>query len=167
MRRSIAFSVSPLSSAAKASRTCGGASSACSRRMRARRPSAAKLSWTFSRICCAPLGVAAPVRASRERDGGVGAPGLELERAAQRLVVAGRDELVGLGGDELVEEALDRRRRLRADELVDDLAVLEGLHRGDALDAVLRGDLLVGVGVELGEDDLALARGGGLLEDAA
>src|SRR4051812_44698566 len=98
-------------------------------------------------------------------DGGLGAPRLELQRAAQRVVVAGRDERVGLGGHELVEEALDDHRRLRADELVDDRAVLERFDGRDALDAVLRGNLLVGIRVELREDDLALACRGGLLED--
>ena len=93
--------------------------------------------------------------------------GLELERAAQRRLVSGRDERVGLARDELVEEALDLRGRLRAHELVDDAPVGEGLHGRDALDAeawAMRG---VGVGVELGQDDLALARGGGLLEQRA
>ena len=56
------------------------------------------------------------------------------------------------------------RRRLRADELVDDPAVLEGLDGRDALDAEARGELRVGVGVDLGQDDLALALGGRLLE---
>ena len=48
-------------------------------------------------------------------------------------------------------------RRLRADELVDDLAVLERLDRGDALDAEGLRERRVGVGVELGQHDLALA----------
>ena len=42
-------------------------------------------------------------------------------------------------------------RRLRADELGDDLAVLERLDGRDALDPEGRGDARVGVGVELGE----------------
>ena len=52
--------------------------------------------------------------------------------------------------------------RLRADELADDLAVLERLDGRDPLDAERLGERGVGVGVELGQDDLALARGGGL-----
>ena len=50
------------------------------------------------------------------------------------------------------------RRRLGADELVDDAAVLERLDRRDALDPEGLREALVGVGVELGEHDLALAR---------
>ena len=54
------------------------------------------------------LALAALVQDAGERDGGVGAAGLELERAPQDVLVAGRDERVGLGGHERVEEALDR-----------------------------------------------------------
>ena len=51
-----------------------------------------------------------------ERDGGVGAAGLELERLAHDGLVAGLDERVRLRGDQLVEELLDARGRLGADE---------------------------------------------------
>ena len=44
------------------------------------------------------------------------------------------DQPVGLGGQQRVEEALDHRRRLGADELGGHLAVLERLDRRDALD---------------------------------
>ena len=47
------------------------------------------------------------------------------------------DQLVGLGGHERVEEALDLRAGLGAHELGDDLAVAVGLHGRDALDPVL------------------------------
>ena len=67
-------------------------------------------------------------------------------------------------GSERVEEALDLRGRLRADELGDDLAVAERLHRRDALDPERGRDARVGVGVDLGQRDLAVARGHGLLE---
>ena len=110
------------------------------------------------------LAFAALVQESGQRDGRVGAAGLDLERLPQRRLVAGRDERVGLGGEELVEEALDDRGRLRADELGDDPAVLEGLDGGDALDPEGGGEPLVGVGVELGERDLALALGDEALE---
>ena len=114
-----------------------------------------------SRWCCR----AAPARRRsrravqqpRERDRGVGAVGLELERAPQVVLAAGGDQPVGLGGQQAVEELRDLRGRLRADELVDDLAVAEGLDRRDALDAEGVGDLLVGVGVELGEVEVRLA----------
>src|SRR5204862_4054872 len=71
--------------------------------------------------------------------------------------VAGLDEPFGLGGHERVEERLDARRRLGPDELRDDAAVLERLDRWDALDPEGGGEARVGVGVELREDDLALA----------
>ena len=54
---------------------------------------------------------------ARERDAGVGAARLELERAAQVLLAAGLDERVGLGGQQRVEEARHHRGRLRAGEL--------------------------------------------------
>ena len=54
--------------------------------------------------------------------------------------------------------------RLGADELADELAVLERLDRGDALDPERGGDLLVGVGVELGEVEVRLALADLLLE---
>jgi hypothetical protein len=111
-------------------------------------------------------------RAAREEHLGeldlrLGVRGLELERAPQRRLVAGRDERVGLTGHEGVEEALDLRGRQRADELVDDPPVAERLDGGDALDAEGLRDARVGVGVELGEHDLALARVRGLLEQRA
>ena len=51
----------------------------------------------------------------------LGVARVELERLAQRGLVAGRGELVGRGGDERVEEGLDLRRRDRAGELGDHL----------------------------------------------
>ena len=79
--------------------------------------------------------------------------------SARRSVglVAGRDERVGLGRQQLVEEARDLRRRLRADELGRDLAVAERLDGRDALDPERGGEPRVGVRVDLGEGDLALA----------
>ena len=72
--------------------------------------------------------------------------------------------MVGLGGGEAVEEPLDRRGRLDADELVHHPAALERLDGGDPLNPVLLGDPRVGVGVDLRQDDVALARGRRLLE---
>ena len=94
---------------------------------------------------------------------GVGAAGLELQRAAQVRLAAGGHEAVGLRGHEPVEEARDLRGRDGADELVDDLAVLEGLHGRDRLDAEGLGDLRVGVGVDLDEFN-AVALVDGLLD---
>ena len=110
------------------------------------------------------LGLAALVQDAGERDGGVGAAGLELQRPPQGGLVARLDQRVGLGGEQVVEELLDARRRLGADELGHDAGVLEGLDRGDALDPEGGGDLGIGVGVELGECDLALALGHQALE---
>ena len=59
---------------------------------------------------------------------------IERQRLAQRGLVAGGGELVGGRGDQRVEEALDLRRRDRAGELGDDLAVAKRLHGGDAAD---------------------------------
>src|SRR3954470_990031 len=93
----------------------------------------------------------------------------DLQRA---LVVAGAERL----GDsrildrfrdrrlrDLVEECLDARRRLRADELRDDVPVPERLDRRDPADAVLARDTLVRVHVDLRERDALRLRL--LLED--
>ena len=58
-----------------------------------------------------------------------------------------------------VEELLDFRRRHGADELVDDLAVAEGLDRRDPLHAVASAERLVGVDVDLGQQHPAAAAG--------
>src|SRR3954449_13015257 len=92
---------------------------------------------------------------------------VELESLAQGFLVAGLGQAAGLGRHELVEKALDRGRRLSTHELGDDLPVLEGLHRWDALDAELLRDLLVRVGVDLRELDLAIARSHRLFESWA
>ena len=135
--------------------------------MRAASPSAWKDSRTSASTSSAPVAVAAVEQEPRQRDRGVGAARLELERAAQRRLVAGGDERLGLARDQRVEEALDRRRGLGADELVDDLAVAERLDGRDALDPEGLGQRRVGVGVELGQDDLALALGRLALEHRA
>jgi hypothetical protein len=105
------------------------------------------------------LVLAALVQDPRQCDGGVGAAGLELERVAQRLLVARGDEAVRLAREQRLEELLDLRGRLRADELAGQPTVLERLHGGDALDAERGRDVRVGVGVELGQRHLALALG--------
>ena len=76
-------------------------------------------------------------------------------------------ELLGLGGQQRVEERVDALAGLGANELGDDLAVLERLDRRDALDPVLARERMVGVDVELRELDLAVARRNGLLEHRA
>ena len=67
-------------------------------------------------------------------------------------------------GTKRVEEALDHLRRLGADELVDDGAVLEGLDRRNALDPERPRELRVRVGVDLHELDLAATVGDRSLE---
>jgi hypothetical protein len=101
-----------------------------------------------------------------ERDGGCGVARVERQRLAQSVLVAARllDQPVGLRGHERVEERLDLLGRDRAGELVDDLAVLERLDRGDALDAERGGELLIGIDVDLGQLNLPVARLRRLLE---
>ena len=89
---------------------------------------------------------------------------LELQRAAQVVLGARRDQRVGLGGHQRVEEARDHGGRLRAGELGLDAAVLERLHGRDALDPERGGEARVGLGVDLGQRDLAGALVDGLLE---
>ena len=63
-----------------------------------------------------------------------GRPGWSSSARRSESSSSPRGELVGLGGDERVEELGDLRRRQRAGELVDDVPVLERLDRRDALD---------------------------------
>ena len=113
------------------------------------------------------LAVAGGGAQARVGHGGVEAAGLELQRAAKIRFAALGHQRFGLGGHDAVQEALDLGRRERADELVDDLAVLERLHGGDRLDAEGLGEALVGVGVDLDERDLAVAVVDGLLDHGA
>ena len=107
---------SPASSAANASASSASSSS----RSRAARPSAANEPGNSLEDRERVLALAAVGRMRASATAGVGAAGLELERAAQVRLAAGRDERVGLGGHQRVEEARDDGRRLRADELGDD-----------------------------------------------
>jgi len=107
----------------------------------------------------------------------LGQPPPEPE-ALRQLEVArrerGRDRGVGVGlagelrrrarGAEPVDEAAHPLGRQRPDELVDDVAVAEGLDRRDAPDAVLGGEPLVRVDVDLDELDRAARRLHRLLE---
>jgi pimeloyl-ACP methyl ester carboxylesterase len=99
-----------------------------------------------------------------ERNRGLGPRRLELDSATQRSLVTGGGEPLCLGGNERIEKRLDRRSRLCADELCDELAVAKGLDRGNALDVERTRKLGVGIGVDLGEDDFLLARGSRRLE---
>ena len=90
---------------------------------------------------------------------------VDLERPAQRRLVAPGGQLVRLGRHQARDEALDHQRRLRAGELVDHLAVAERLDGREAADAVAGGGRLVGLRVELGELDLARMGVHRLLDD--
>jgi hypothetical protein len=59
--------------------------------------------------------------------------------------------------DHLVQEAADRACRLGTDEAGDRLAVAEDRNGRDALYPVARREGLLGVDVDLGEDELAVA----------
>ena len=89
---------------------------------------------------------------------------VDLECAAQRLLVAAQGKLIRLRGHERVEEPLHLGRRERSGELRGHLAVPEGLDRGNALDLERGREALVGVRVHLGQLDLPGARLGGTLE---
>ena len=79
-------------------------------------------------------------------------------------LVAGREQRVGGLGHEPLDEALDDGRRLRAGELVDELAVAERLDVRDALDAVAARDVRVRVDVDLDELDGAVGGVHGALD---
>lgn len=72
----------------------------------------------------------------------------------------------GAAGDAL-EELADHGFGLGADEFVDDLTVAEGFDGGNAADVILHGDGLVVIGVEPGEDEVAVGFFGQALEDGA
>ena len=131
---------------------------------RAARPSAANEPGTLASSSSAPS--RSPAAASKRASGMAASarPG-SSSSARRRFGLAARgDQRVGLGRDDAVEEALDLGRRQRADELVDDLAVLERLHGRDRLDPERLREPRVGVGVDLDELDLAVALLDGLLD---
>ncbi len=74
--------------------------------------------------------------------------------ALHEVLVALRRQLVRLVGDVAVDELADIALGQGAGELVDDLAVAEQLHRRDAADAELLGQLLLLLGVDLRDDEL-------------
>ena len=111
-----------------------------------------------------------PPPAPRLRPRARGAPGpgpRRCRRGAARVRTASRRESSSpfassssaREGTRPSKKLLDFRLRHGADEFVDHLAVAEGLDRRDALDAVARRQRLVGVGVDLGQQDLAAALG--------
>ncbi len=110
------------------------------------------------------VAVATVVEDPRERHRCIGARGLQRHRTAQRCLVPLRHQVVSLGGHERVQECVDGGERLGADELGDHAPVAEGLDRRDALDAEVPRHGWVGVDVDLGELDLALAGGHGALQ---
>ena len=102
-----------------------------SRRSRAARPSAAKSPGSSSSSASASSRSPRAAQDARQRDGGVRAAWLELQRAPQVVLAARGDQRVGLGRDERVEEARDHGRRLRAGEL--------GRRRAPSLNALTAG----------------------------
>ena len=97
--------------------------------------------------------------------------GLELEHLPQRRLVARREErghgVLLLGGQQAGDELAHVGLGLGADEAVDHLAVLQGVHGRDALHLERRGRLRVRVDVDLGQHDLAAGLVDHLLEDRA
>jgi aminoglycoside phosphotransferase (APT) family kinase protein len=91
---------------------------------------------------------------------------LDVERLAQRRLVAGRGEEVGLarGGGERSDELLHLGLRDGTDEGVHHLTVTQREHRRDRLDPERRGDLRVLVDVHLGELDGTIGSRDGLFE---
>ena len=124
-----AASLSPRSRAANASSPTPWRAS----RTRAAMPSAAKSPGVardrFQRLVLGAALEAAP----GEGDGDVGSARLQLGRLAQGELVAFLEQLVGGGGQQGVEEALDLGPGHGADELVDHLAVAECLDGRDPL----------------------------------
>jgi ABC-2 type transport system ATP-binding protein len=112
------------------------------------------------RVIDLPAGMQDPGQGDR----GVGPRRLELVSSAQRLFVAALDEHVGLGGKKRVQKPLDRGRRLRSDELGDDLAVPERLDGRNALDPEGARDARVRIDVDLRQLELAGSLAGGPLE---
>ena len=127
---------SPSSQAAKAllRSRLAGAPSASPSSIRATRPSATKSPAKLPAARPPPRARRARAGAAPGR-GGLGMTRIERQCLAQRCLVAGGDQLVGGRGDQAVEELLDLRRRDRAGELGDHLAVAKRLDRRDALDA--------------------------------
>ena len=157
--RSSARSRSPASSAAKASPR--STSSARSSRMRAARPSALEApgapSTSRSASSSSPRRCSSRGQARRRRRRVCG-----WSSSARRSEASspGSTRRSASEGTRPSKKRSTCARRLRADELVDDAAVLERLDGRDALDAEGLRDARVGVRVELGQHDLA-ARGPG------
>ena len=110
------------------------------------------------------VGVATLEEDPGQGDGRFGPRGIQLHGLAEGHLVALLREQLRLRWEQRVEEALNHRRRLRADELGDDAAVAKGLDGRDALDPEGAGERWVGVDVELHQVDLARPRRRGALQ---
>ena len=133
--------------------------------IRAASPSAAKLPGTSRTSASAPSLSPRPSRIRASGTAALRVRGLELDRLAQRLLVALGDQLLGLGGQQRVEEA--RRRSAGGWAPTNSAATLPSLNALTAGMLWIRycaSEVLVGVGVELDELDRAAARGDRLLE---
>ena len=160
--RSTARSRSPASRAAKASATSSVPSRSSA--IRARSPSAAKEPVALASACSAAS--VSPRRCSAVARPTAAAVLLGSSSSARR-----RDSSSPWATSSSASLGTRRSKncatcggRDRAGELVDHAAVLERLDGRDALDAERLADLRVGVGVDLRQVDLALARVRGLLE---
>ena len=133
-------------------------------RMRVARPSAANEPGTLASSSSAPS--RSPAAAS-ERASGIAASARPGSSSSARRRLESPPSAISASASEgtmPVQEALDLHGRERADELVDDLAVLERLDGRDRLDPEGLGQARVGVGVDLDEIDLAGALVDGLLD---
>ena len=89
--------------------------------------------------------------------------GIMLKGLAQRCLVALGNQPIGHRRHQLGQEGVELRRGQQADELVGDVAVLEGFDRRYGGNAVVLRQSRVLVDVHLGEHDLARARRNRLL----
>jgi len=94
----------------------------------------------------------------------IGAGRLEFVGPTQRLLVAARNQVVRLGGDQRLEELLDGRRGLGTDKLRHDPTLTERLDGRDALDPERPSQTRIGVDVDLDQLDLARTGVRGTLE---
>ncbi len=118
---------------------------------RASSPAATGSCWTGASTSAAaassPRSRSIRARATR----GAARPGSSSTARRSEGSSPARVEPLGGGGEERLDEALDRGAALGAGELGDHLPVAEGLDRGDAADAVALLEAGVGVDVDLGE----------------
>ena len=157
-------SYSPRASASSPSRATAGASGSAASSLRAIRPSASRSCSTgrSSSSASSSRPSASRMRASCTRTSArVGSSSIASRSDCSSPAASSASD--GLGTQPL-DEALDDRGRLRAGELVHELAVAEGLDVRDALDAVAARDARIRVDVDLDQLDGAVGGGHGALD---